>query len=292
MKNQSLWTALITPMHQDGRIHFEDLKHLVKKQEEAGNGILLVGSTGEGLALPEKEKKEIVEFVAGLNPGVPLMAGVGGFDDKKQTEWISFCNRLNIDAFLLVTPLYAKPGFQGQVAWFSTLLDKAEKPCMLYNIPSRTGVKLIPGVLQTLENHRNLWSVKEASGSVIDFQQFRMAAPKVSLFSGDDALMPYFQAAGCKGLVSVAANIWPEATKLYVEKCLCGNTETLLPVWPDAVKALFSASNPIPAKHLLKEKGLIQNTTLRLPLTENELTDIDHLVKADQQIQNWYNNNK
>lgn len=292
MTDIHLWTALITPMYNDGSIHFEDLERIIQQQEEAGNGILVLGSTGEGLALSDDEKKQIVDFVSDRENSIPVMVGVGGFNLKTQTDWIGYCNGKNIDSFLLVNPLYSKPGLKGQIEWFRSLLDASEKPCMIYNIPSRTGVKLFPEVLTELEHHKNLWAVKEASGSLFDFQTFRQTIPKVQLFSGDDGLMPFFATAGGNGLVSVASNVWPKATKLYVEKCLKRDTVSLFPIWTEAVKVLFSASNPIPLKILMKEKGLIENSVLRLPLTEKELSGTDHLHASDEAIANWYELNK
>lgn len=292
MKNTQVWTALITPMKDDGTIHYSDLEKLVRRQEKTGNGILMIGSTGEGLALSGDEKLEVIKFVSDLNPEVPVMAGVGGFNLEEQKKWISTCNKLNVDAFLLVTPLYAKPGLEGQVHWFKSLLDTAEKPCMLYNIPSRTGVDMNPEVLIRLKGHENLWAVKEASGSVHDFKAFRHAAPDVSFFSGDDAMVPFFSVAGCAGLVSVSSNVWPEATKLYVHKCLAGKSESSLAVWDRAVQALFSAANPTPAKLLLKEKGIIESAAVKPPLVQHELKDLSELLNADKEIENWYNLNK
>lgn len=292
MKETKLWTALITPLKRDGSVHYSDLKVLIKRQEEAGNGILIIGSTGEGLALSEEEKMEIVNFVSELNPNVPIMVGVGGFNLQMQLDWIKSCNGLNIDAFLLVTPLYAKPGVEGQTHWFNSLLDAAEKPCMLYNVPSRSAVKMPPEVLSRVKGHPNLWAVKEASGSIADYQQFRRSAPEIPLYSGDDALTAFFAAVGCWGLVSVASNVWPKATHLYVEKCLKGETETLFPVWNDAVDALFSASNPVPAKLLLNENKVIETAVLKPPLAEMELTDLSELIRVDREIEKWYQNNK
>ncbi len=292
MKETKLWTALITPLKRDGSVHYSDLEVLIKRQEEAGNGILIIGSTGEGLALSEEEKMEIVNFVSELNPDVPIMVGVGGFNLQMQVDWIKRCNGLNIDAFLLVTPLYAKPGVEGQTHWFNSLLDAAEKPCMLYNVPSRSAVKMSPEVLFRVKDHPNLWAVKEASGSISDYQQFRRSAPEIPLFSGDDALTAFFAPAGCSGLVSVASNVWPKATHLYVEKCLRGETETLFPVWNDAVDALFSASNPVPAKLLLNENKVIETAVLKPPLIETELMDLSELIRVDREIEKWYKNNK
>lgn len=290
MEKLKLWTALITPMQKNGQIDFEDLEVVVRKQEAAGNGILLLGSTGEGLALNDNEKLEVVQFVSGLNLNTAVMAGVGGFNLEKQKSWIMECNNYNIDAFLLVAPLYSKPGPVGLEMWFRTLLDTAGKACMIYNIPGRTGVKIPSTVLKNLWGHRNLWSLKEASGSVEELRKFRKDIPDLAVFSGDDGLLPAFADEGCCGLVSVAANVWPEPTSRYVELSLKGKCESFGSVWSEGAKALFSVSNPIPSKILLVEKGWIKNSMLRLPLTDKELTDRRPLLKADQDILNWYSN--
>lgn len=292
MSDIRLWTALITPMKPDGSVHYEDLKRLLKRQENAGNGVLILGSTGEGITFSEEEKREIIKFTASQNLKTPIMAGVGGIRLETQLEWIDYCNELNIDSYLLVTPLYSKPGRYGQAEWFTALLNRSSKRCMIYNIPSRTGVKLPPEVLLDLKDHENLWAVKEASGSINDFKMFRNNIPELPLFSGDDALLPDFAEFGCAGLVSVAANVWPIETKLYVEKCLSGDTDSLKPIWREAVKALFSAPNPIPAKKLLHSKNEITNCALRPPLSERDLSDPSHLLDVDRAVQEWYLKNK
>lgn len=290
MEDFKLWTALITPMLDNGKIDFESLESLVQKQEVAGNGILLLGSTGEGLAIEPDEKKSVVKFVADLNPDIPVMAGVGGFNMRMQQSWIEYCQKFRIDAFLLVSPLYSKPGPIGMEMWFRTLLDSSDKPCMLYNIPSRTGVKIPPGVLKKLEGHPRLWSLKEASGSLEEFMAFRSLTPELPIFSGDDALLPSFAKAGCSGLVSVASNVWPEATARYVDTCLAGRLSAGEQIWAEAARALFSASNPIPSKILLTQKGWIKSPTLRLPLTVQELMDRERLLEADEAVTKWHSN--
>jgi len=292
IEGQKLWTAIITPMQSDGAVDYGSFEKLIRRQESAGNGVLLIGSTGEGLALDDDEKKGIVEFAAGLKPEIPLMAGVGGMNVNRQKKWVRHCNSLNVDAYLLVTPLYAKPGPHGQFQWFSELLDAAEKPCMLYNIPSRTGISLHLKTAEMLAGHPNFWSIKEASGSVEHFRQYRGAVPSVSLYSGDDSLLPAFKPFGCAGLVSVASNIWPEETKLYVERCLSGDTESLFPLWDRAVKALFSASNPVPVKKLLHKTGHISSSSLRLPLTDKELEDTAELEQIHLEIKKWHKENR
>lgn len=292
MSDVNLWTALITPMNPDGSVHYDDLKRLLKRQEDAENGILILGSTGEGIAFSETEKREIIQFVADQKLKTSVMAGVGGIRLEAQLDWIDYCNELDIDSFLLVAPLYSKPGRYGQTEWFTALLNRSAKRCMIYNIPSRTGVKIAPEVLQDIESHPNCWAVKEASGSVDDFNMFRRSVPNIPLYSGDDALLPDFAGLGCSGLVSVAANVWPAETKLYVEKCLAGDTESLTSVWDKAIKALFSAPNPIPSKVLLHTKNEISNITLRPPLSEKDLLDMSHLLDADRGIEEWFKTNK
>ncbi len=288
----TLWTALVTPMNSDGSVDFRGLESIIKRQEAAGNGILLMGSTGEGLALGDEEKVSIVNFVSDINPGTPVMVGVGGFNLEKQSKWIKGCNALNIDAFLLVSPLYSKPGPVGMEQWFRSLLDASEKPCMLYNIPGRTGIEIPPAVIKRLFDHENMWSLKEASGDISDYRAFRNTTPKLPIYSGDDKMLPVFVEAGCNGLVSVASNVWPEATKRYVELSLQKETSSFEEVWPPAIRALFSVSNPIPVKVLMVEKGWIQSAALRLPLTSRELVDKENLYLADESISDWYSNHK
>lgn len=288
MNNTQLWTALITPMKENGDIDLDDLASLIHRQDDAGNGVLILGSTGEGLALGLEDKRRIVETASNLNIDVPLMAGVGGFNLRKQIEWIEYCQEFEIDSFLLVTPLYSKPDLKGQIGWFKALLDTAGKPCMIYNVPSRTGVKLLPEVLRELKDHPNLTAVKEASGSIADYQEFRKSAPGLAFYSGDDSLTPFFAVAGCEGLVSVVANVWPEATHRYVKWSLDGRGPELLPLWQECTDVIFSASNPVPVKILLKEKGWIKTSTLRPPLTEEDLEDHENLRKADERINNWF----
>lgn len=292
IQNQQLWTALITPMNRDGSVDFKSLEKIARQQEAAGNGILLIGSTGEGLALDDGEKRLVIEFVAGLNLNTPLMAGVGGMNIQKQISWVEECNKLAIDAYLMVTPLYAKPGPKGQFAWFKSLLDASDKPCMLYNIPSRTGIDLPFEVVEKLADHPNMWAIKEASGSTDIYREFRNRIPSVPLYSGDDALVSTFASFGCSGSVSVVANAWPEETHLYTKLCLGDNTDSLFPLWKRAVKSLFSASNPIPTKKLMNSRGDISTATLRLPLIETELDDYAELLQIDKEIKQWFKENR
>jgi len=290
MEKFPLWTAMVTPMNTDGSIDYESFEMLLRKQEEAGNGVLVLGSTGEGLNLNEEEKREVVEFSNSLDLVVPMMVGIGGFNLPAQADFIHFCNDIKPDALLLVTPLYAKPGAEGQFEWFSELMGETELPCVLYNVPSRTGVKMHPSVPARLSKEfDHLMGVKEASGSVEEFKAFRREAPDVKFYSGDDGLTPAFAKEGAVGLVSVASNVWPNATHRYTEMCIQGNTYNLFPLWKNATDALFKGPNPVPAKVLLNRKGWITNDTVRLPLSLGDISEEveQELLKADKEISRW-----
>jgi 4-hydroxy-tetrahydrodipicolinate synthase len=282
-----VWTALVTPFTQHNKIDIGRLQSLANAQAAAGNGILLLGSTGEGLALSGDEQKQIVDCICQLNLDTPLMVAVGGYDLAAQLAWIEYCNALAIDAYLLATPIYAKPGPVGQTMWFSQLLDAAHFPCMLYNVPSRAGVEIPLQTLEALQSHANCWAIKEASGSLDTFLAYQQHCPTLAIFSGEDAMMPTLAQAGAKGLVSVCANAWPEATNAYVKLSLAGQLTGVFPLWKNAIDALFQVANPIPVKAMMRHKKMLDNPYLRAPLTHLELTEHTSLINADQQITLW-----
>ena len=282
-----LWTALVTPFTANNSIDFDSLTVIATKQAQAGNGILLLGSTGEGLALTRDEHQQIVEFVCQLNLNTPLMVAVGGYNLTEQIAWVKQCHHYAIDAFLLGTPIYAKPGAVGQTHWFEQLLDATNLPCMLYNVPSRSGVEIPLQTVINLAEHPNFWAMKEASGDINKFLAYRQAVPNVAIFSGEDSMMPYLANAGACGLVSVCANAWPEATKYYVELSLLGQTQALFPLWHNAIASLFSVANPIPVKMLMHCQNEISLPNLRAPLTHLELESTSTLLSIDLQIDNW-----
>ncbi len=287
-RNAILFTAIVTPFDTENRIDFIEFGRLLKEQELAGNGVVILGSTGEGLALTEEEKQEVVRFSSSLGLQIPVLTGVSGFQLPQTLRFLRFCEEQpGIDGYLMPVPLYAKPGLEGQAEWFTALFNAVSRPTMIYNIPSRTGVKLHPEVLTRLEHHPHAWAVKESSGSTQEFQAFRQAAPALQFYCGDDALLPSFAACGAVGLVSVAGNVWPVATHRYAELCLAGKGNTL-PMWKPACDALFMASNPVPTKALLRIQGRIAQAGVRAPLSERDLpADLD-LRLVNKSIEAWH----
>ena len=291
MIDYPLWTAMVTPMNEDGSIDYESLESVLKEQESAGNGVLVLGSTGEGLNLNDEEKRAVVRFTKELNLTVPMMAGLGGFNLEAQKEMISFCDEVGVDAFLMVAPIYAKPGKEGQLGWFSRLMVETKTPCMIYNVPSRTGIRMNPDVPASLNNtFPNYMGLKEASGSIDDLKAFREANPKAPVYCGDDNLIKEFGDEGAVGHVSVASNAWPAQTKKYLELALKGEHDKLFDKWVDSADLFFDVPSPIPAKSLLFHKGFINNDQVRWPLTRDDMKSEteEALLEADKNINAWF----
>lgn len=287
--NPVVWTALVTPLNPRGEICFDDLGILLRMQESAGNGVVILGSTGESLNLTADERRAVVEFTVSRKLHVPVMVGIGGHDLPGTLEWLSWLETRSVDAYLMVTPHYAKPGPEGQYHWFRTLMDAVSRPCMLYNVPGRAGVALSRQALVRLSDHPNLWSVKEASGSTDEFSAYTAAVPNHPVLSGDDGMMPDYSELGVQGLVSVAANAWPEATRLYTERALSGSLDAAeVALWQEASRCLFSASNPVPVKALLAAEGILGSATVKLPLHASDMTGLEALMRVSRRIRAWY----
>ncbi len=287
IKTYQVWTAIVTPMNTDASVDYDSFTNLLREQEKAGNAITILGSTGESLNIDESERKQILDFALGLQLSVPLMVGVGGSNLNQQLEWVAYLNGLDLDAYLLVVPLYAKPGVHGQYGWFKALLDAAEKPCMLYNVPGRTAKNLELETVKMLVGHPRFWAIKEASGSEEEFVKYAEAAKGVQMMSGDDPMLPVFAKHGAKGVVSVASNAWPKATHEYAKQCVEGTFKDE-ELWTKATSALFCASNPIPVKALLHDLGRIKTPELRLPLSSKDMTDIGLVREAHRLVEDWF----
>lgn len=287
LNDTKLWTALVTPFNNDLTVDYNSLKTLLKEQCDAGNGLLILGSTGEALNIDLQTKKDIVQYVIDQKPTVPVMIGVGGHQYTATMNWVKWLETQNVDAYLMVTPIYAKPGDKGQYNWFKGLMDECSKPVMLYNVPGRAGKELSYRAVSMLSTHRNFWAIKEASGSVLKFQEYLRVANGAPVYCGDDGLMPDFANAGSAGLVSVAANTWPKETNLYVKQCLEKKFDAK-ELWTKASNALFIASNPIPAKRILKNENRITNDILMPPLEISDLQDDTLLTESSNKVREWF----
>lgn len=272
MLNRILWTALVTPFIQNSYlVDYDSLKRCLLSQEKEGNGVVLFGSTGEGLSLSENEKVSILKFISNLNLSIPIICNIPNYNFSLAINWIRICRDYNVDGFLISTPIYTKPGIIGQIKWFQALLDSSHLPVMLYNIPSRTGVQLYPTVVQSLKDHDQFFAIKDSSGSFDCFCEYRKLAPNIFIYSGDDDMMLKMAIQGAKGLVSVASNVWARSMRKYVSSCLSNNFEDInLNLWKEIFYLLKQTVNPIAIKALLKDLNLICFDTVRLPLSQED----------------------
>ncbi|HVJ65716.1 MAG TPA: 4-hydroxy-tetrahydrodipicolinate synthase [Bdellovibrionota bacterium] len=287
-----LWTALVTPFLANGLIDWVSLETLLDEQINAKNGVLLLGSTGEALNMSLNEKKSLLEFALPKLKSTPVMVGLAGFEEAANLEWLAYLEKLPIDGYLAITPIYAKPGRHGQTAWFEKILNASSRPVMLYNVPSRSGVKLHPETVADLGAHKNFWSIKEASGSLDDMKLYLSKCQSQVIFCGDDGLCPDFCDAGAIGLVSVASNAWPTATHRYVRRCLESSLSgEERASWAESADALFVASNPVPVKALLHHEGRIATNTMRSPLQNKDLATYQPIAQASEFVNAWHKEN-
>ena len=267
-------TALVTPMNESG-VDYEALGKLIDWQIAAGIKALVVcATTGEAPTLTDNEHCKVLEFaIARSGHRVPIIAGTGSNDTAHAIMMTQFACTIGADAVLCVTPYYNRPTQSGLIASFSAIADASTAPVILYNVPSRTGTNIEPETCSVLADHPNICAIKEASGRLTRIMEtLRLVDGRLDVYSGnDDQTLPLL-AMGAKGVISVLANVVPAQAVALCEKFFDGDLQgaarlqlDLLPL----IQALFSQTNPIPAKAALARMGLMEER-LRLPLTPME----------------------
>lgn len=267
-------TALVTPLNEQG-IDYDAFGRLIDWQIEAGiDAIVTVGTTGEGSTLDDAEHKEAIRFTVERVAGrVPVIAGTGSNDVAYAISLTKYACEVGADAMLLVTPYYNKATQRGMIESFRAVADASTKPCILYNVPSRTGCNLTPQSAAILADHPNIVAIKEASGNISQIAELAaLVGDKMDIYSGnDDQIVPILSLGG-KGVISVLSNLMPKETsdmcKLFFEGKVAESRELQLRLLP-LVNALFSEVNPIPVKAAMSKMGYGENY-LRLPLTPME----------------------
>ena len=274
-------TALVTPLNQNG-VDYKKLEELIEFQINNGiDAIVSVGTTGEGSTLTDEEHKEVMKFtVEKVNGRVPVIAGTGSNDVEYAISLTKYACEIGADAMLLVTPYYNKATQKGLIASFTAIADASTKPCILYNVPSRTGCNLLPETVKVLAKHPNIVAIKEACGNISQVAKLcSLVGDEIDVYSGnDDQIVPILSLGG-KGVISVLSNVMPNETsqmcKLYFDgkvKEACDMQLRLLPL----IYALFCEVNPIPVKAAVAKMGYCDNY-LRLPLTPMEDANAEKL---------------
>ena len=275
-------TALVTPMHKDGSVNFKKLEELVNWQIEDGiDALVICGTTGEKSTLRYDEHLKVIEVAAkAADKRVPIIAGTGSNDTVYSVELCDDAEKVGADAFLMVTPYYNKASQKGLVAHYNYIADRVNKPIILYNVPSRTGVSIKPETYKELSKHPNIVATKEANGDLSSVAETRyLCGDELDIYSGnDDQIVPIMSLGGI-GVISGFSNMAPKQTHAICMDFLKGD---VVKSAKDAIKftglinALFSDVNPVPVKTAMNILGMDVGP-FRQPLWEMDENAVNNL---------------
>lgn len=280
------WVALITPMTEQGQIDYAGLQRLVDFHLENGTaGLVLMGTTGEAATISFDEQLDVIRAVIAQVKGrIALVAGNGANDTATAVAKTKALTELAIDGFLTVTPYYNKPTQKGLILHYQAVAAATDKAVLLYNVPGRTGVDMLPETVAALAQVDNIVGIKEATGSMTRLSQLQQQCPPdFLLLSGDDASAAEFMLQGGQGVISVTTNVAPKAMAELCGYAVSGDaqqTRQLDATLQALHRDLFIESNPIPTKWALKRMGLIDSDMMRLPLTQLEPIHFDVIEQA------------
>lgn len=278
--------AIVTPFKENGEVNYEKFAELIEYQIEGGtDAIIVCGTTGESSTLTHEEHLDVIKFCAQQVAGrIPVVAGTGSNCTETAVYLSTEAEKFGVDGLLLVTPYYNKATQNGLYAHFKKIADSVKLPCILYNVPSRTGCNIAPETAVRLcTDVENIVGIKEASGNIGQVVKLMsMADGKVDLYSGnDDQIVPLLSLGG-KGVISVLSNVAPRQTHDICAKYFAGDVAGSCAEQLRAIPlcgALFSEVNPIPVKMALNLMGK-EVGSLRPPLTDMEEANAARLKKA------------
>ena len=287
-------TAIVTPF-KNGKVDENCLKDLIEFQIEQGiNGIVPCGTTGESPTLTHDEHDRVIQLtVEVVNKRVPVLAGTGSNSTEEAVKLTKHAEKIGADGALLITPYYNKPTQEGLIAHFEAVAAHVSIPIVLYNVPGRTGVNLLPKTVIQLSKNKKFWGVKEASGSIVQASEI-IRETDMKVLSGDDSLTFPLISVGGAGVISVTSNIIPGIMTELV-RLAKGSAEDInkaqqmhlkyLPLFKD----LFIETSPSPIKAAMNMVGLIENE-LRLPLVPLSHKNRDRISQllSQLEISQWY----
>jgi 4-hydroxy-tetrahydrodipicolinate synthase len=277
--------ALVTPFTDSGQIDKERIGRLIEFHVSKGTDVIVpCGCTGEAATLTHNEQKDIIRYVVETVAGrLKVIAGTGSNSTTEALGLTQCAKEVGADGALMITPYYNKPTPAGIYEHYRTIAEKVDIPIILYNVPSRTGISILPETVAGLSKIDNVVAIKEASGSMDQVSNI-LNLCDITVLSGDDSMTLPILAVGGKGVISVVANVVPDLMADLVHSFLKGDVEKatqlhrrLFPL----CKALFYETNPIPVKRALSFMGMIENR-LRLPLVPMSEQNETRLKKALQ----------
>lgn len=286
-------TAMITPFHEDGTIHYEEIARLIEHLIANGtDSVVVCGTTGESPTLSFEEKIRIFQYVVQkANKRIPVIAGTGSNNTKESILLTQQAEAAGVDGIMLVAPYYNKPSQQGMYEHFAAIAQATSLPVMLYNIPGRSVVNMTPKTVLALSDIPNIQIVKEASGSLDQMAEILADAPQgFQVYSGDDGLTLPLLSIGGSGIVSVASHLVGYDMQKMMKAYYDGEYEkaarihqALLPL----IRALFATPSPSTLKYALAKQGL-GTESVRLPiipLTAEEKRAYDHAWREYEEKQ-------
>jgi 4-hydroxy-tetrahydrodipicolinate synthase len=287
---KGLGVAMVTPFTKNGEVDVKGLKSLTEHLVTGGADYLVVlGTTGESVTLNKEEKKLVLDTVMSCNNGrKPIVLGVGGNNTQEVAQQMSRVEPHGISAILSVTPYYNKPSQNGLYEHYKALSEVSKLPILLYNVPGRTSVNLLPETVSKIAFEcRNIIGIKEASGNVEQVMSVIQQTPKEFLvISGDDALTLPLLASGADGVISVVGNAFPKEFSAMIQAALDGKMDEARDLHYrllDIIHLLFKEGNPVGIKEVLAQLDICENY-LRLPLVEasDALSDLLRKEMIDQ----------
>lgn len=277
--------AIITPMLPDGSVNYDELGRILDDQiAHHTDAIIICGTTGESATLSHEEHTECIRYTVKHVAGrVPVIAGTGSNDTSYAIKLSQQAEEDGADALLLVTPYYNKCTQKGLIAHYTAIANAVSLPCIIYNVPSHTGVNVKPETLAELCKLPNINGVKEASSDIVQITEIReLCGDELNIYSGNDNQIVPILAVGGKGVISVLSNVAPQMAHDICQLWFDGNHEESLRLQLQAmglVRALFKECNPIPVKWAMNRLGW-QAGGVRLPLVEAS-TEVQQMLETE-----------
>lgn len=274
--------ASITPFNENGQIDYNAYGKLIEFQITGKtSAFLTLGTTGEPSVLSDEEKRELIRFVIKkVNKRIKVIVGTGGSNTEKVIADSLYAQNCGADALLIVTPYYNKCTQNGLIAHYTKIADSVNIPIIAYNVPSRTGLNMLPKTFSKMAEHKNIAAIKEACGNIEQISELiSLVEDKAVVYSGDDALTYPIMCLGAIGVISVAANIFPNEVSNLCSLALNKKYDEALKLhnkFSPLIKALFTEVSPIPVKAAAEQMNLCKNI-LRLPLTSIEPQNLEIL---------------
>jgi len=282
-------TALVTPF-RDGEVNYDKYGELIDWQIEKGiDAIITCGTTGEGSALSDAEHKKTIKFcVEKVNGRVPVIAGTGSNDTVYCLQLSKYAESVGVDGLMLVTPYYNKTSQRGLVNHYNYIADGVNLPIILYNVPSRTGMKIEVNTLIELSKHKNIVAMKDATGDISYAAEVfsRLGESDFSIYSGNDDMVVPILSLGGMGVISVVSNVMPKEMHDMVMYYLNGDIKASRKLqlrMNNIINHLFIETNPIPVKTCMNLMGF-EVGELRMPLFEMENSNKEKLINAMDEI--------